>query len=134
MCSPSIIFMSSFSSSSLSKSSFFTSTCPLPSPLLHPSFSLFSCLTLHFCSHSSFLHPRNPSPLLSRSLPSSLLPSISHCTHAVPLQVYICCLTGQIENLSVRNFLPIHSVAGRQTALITNVTNKLWGNVTRSLT
>ena len=99
---------------------------------LHPSFSFFSCLILCFF-YSPVLIP-SPSPLISRSLPSSHLPSISHSTHAAPLQVYICCFTGQIEDLSVHNFPPIHSVARRQTALITDVTNKLWGNASRSFT
>lgn len=63
----------------------------------------------------------------SCSPPLSSLPSISHSAHAAPLQVCICCLTGQIEDLSAHNFLPIYSVAGRQTALITKVTNKLGG-------
>lgn len=76
-------------------------------------------------SFSLFFLPRPPFPLPPFSS-SSHLPSISRSTHAAPLQVYICCLTGQIEDLSVHNFLPIHPVAGRQTALITDVTNKLW--------
>lgn len=78
--------------------------------LLHPDFTILPLISHH--------------PLA--------LPPISHSTRVEPLQVYICCLTGQIEDLSVHNFLPIYSVAGLQTALITKVTNKLRGNASRS--
>lgn len=78
--------------------------------LLHPDFTILPLISHH--------------PLA--------LPSIAHSTRVEPLQVYICCLTGQIEDLSVHNFLPIYSVAGLQTALITKVTNKLRGNASSS--